>query len=238
MKRYLGYLPAILFLAIYLTAWFTGASMELALVLIWLGCLIFAGILLHKGIFWGGVFGALPALHMVYRGGIEILIGLALLAFYLVLGIRVRKNRAETTNRDILVFVAKIALTVAALVISAYAAVIGSLILTSEGLNPLLATLWMLVLPSLLLPMIWLKKRKKYLVVWGICAGTYFLALGIWYGVKKYDESITINTAPNINIHEYLPFEAESKIVKIDSQTLELTEDLPVIDGAAALFPV
>ena len=69
MKRYLGYLPAILFLAIYLTAWFTGASMELALVLIWLGCLLFAGILLHKGIFWGGVFGALPALHMIYRGG-------------------------------------------------------------------------------------------------------------------------------------------------------------------------
>lgn len=39
-------------------------------------------------------------------------------------------------------------------------------------------------------------------------------------------------------MHEYLPFDENSKIVKIRSDELELTEDLPVIDGAAALFPV
>ena len=54
----------------------------------------------------------------------------------------------------------------------------------------------------------------------------------------KYDESITINTSPNINVHEYLPFEEDSKIVKYDSKTLKLTDNLPKIDGAAALFPV
>ena len=76
------------------------------------------------------------------------------------------------------------------------------------------------------------------MVVWLIAAALYFTALGINYGYKKYDESITINTAPNINVHEYLPFEEDSRIVKLDSQTLKLTMDLPVIDGAAAFFPV
>jgi len=37
---------------------------------------------------------------------------------------------------------------------------------------------------------------------------------------------------------EYLPFREDSKIVKIDSKTLKLTEELPVIDGAGAFFPV
>ncbi|MBE7031152.1 MAG: hypothetical protein E7409_06985 [Ruminococcaceae bacterium] len=54
----------------------------------------------------------------------------------------------------------------------------------------------------------------------------------------KYDESITINTSPNINVREYLPFEQDSKIVKYDSKTLKLTDNIPKIDGAAALFPV
>ena len=54
----------------------------------------------------------------------------------------------------------------------------------------------------------------------------------------KYDESITINTSPNINIHEYLPFKEESKIVNKRSETLQFTDNLPKIDGAAALFPV
>ena len=57
-----------------------------------------------------------------------------------------------------------------------------------------------------------------------------------------YDAVITIDTAPAINVYEYLPFEEDSKIVKYDSKTLSfdgLTQDeLPIIDGAAAAFPV
>ena len=82
------------------------------------------------------------------------------------------------------------------------------------------------------------EKEKKYFLIWLIPAVIYFIALGVNYGMEKYDESITINTSPNINVHEYLPFEEESKIVKYDSKTLKLTENLPRIDGAAALFPV
>ena len=66
----------------------------------------------------------------------------------------------------------------------------------------------------------------------------YGIALGTNFGIIRYNESITVNTSPNIDVYEYLPFKEDSKIVKTDSKTLKLTENLPRIDGAAALFPV
>ena len=242
MKKYLGYIPAILFLALYLFSWLTGASMMFSMILIWLVCFLLAAVLLHKRIIWGGVFGAFPALHMIYRGDIELLIGIALLVFYLGLGIYLWKNRdadePASSNKEVLVFFAKIILTVLVLIASGYAAIIGGMILISEGIHQVFAYIGMLVIPSLFLPLIWLKKRKKFLIIWLVPAVIYFVSLGVHYGLEKYDQSITINTAPNINVHEYLPFREDSKIVKIDSQTLKLTDDLPVIDGAAAFFPV
>ncbi len=242
MKKYLGYIPAVFFLAFYLFSGLTGVSMAMGMILLWLTCFLIAAVLLHKGICWGGVFGAFPAAHMIYRGGSEVLIGAALLLFYLGLGIYLRKKRGAdgpaASNREVLVFFAKIVLTVLVLILSAYAAVIGGMILMSEGIHQVFAYIGMLVIPSLLLPLIWLKKRKKFLVIWLIPAAVYFVSLGVHYGLEKYDQSITVNTAPNIRVHEYLPFEEESKIVKIDSKTLKLTGDLPVIDGAAAFFPV
>lgn len=216
--------------------------MMFSMILIWLVCFLLAAVLLHKRIIWGGVFGAFPALHMIYRGDIEILIGIALLVFYLGLGIYLWKNRdadePASSNKEVLVFFAKIILTVLVLIASGYAAIIGGMILISEGIHQVFAYIGMLVIPSLFLPLIWLKKRKKFLIIWLVPAVIYFVSLGVHYGLEKYDQSITINTAPNINVHEYLPFREDSKIVKIDSETLKLTDDLPVIDGAAAFFPV
>ena len=216
--------------------------MALSMILIWLACFLIAAVLLHKDIIWGGVFGAFPALHMIYRGGSEILVGVPVLLFYLILGIYLWKKRdadaPDTSNKEVLVFFAKVALTVLVIVVSGYAAIVGGMILMSEGIHQVFAYIGMLILPSLLLPLIWLKKKKKFLIIWLIPAVIYFISLGIHYGLEKYDQSITVNTAPNINVHEYLPFREDSKIVKIDSKTLKLTKDLPVIDGAAAFFPV
>lgn len=131
----------------------------------------------------------------------------------------------------------KILLTIAVAVISFYAMIL-SLLILSSFVHPILAWIGTAVIPTLFLPLIWLKKRKKFILVWLICAGIYAISLGINYAIVEYDKSITVNTAPNINIHEYLPFEEESKIVKYESETLKLTENLPRIDGAAALFPV
>ena len=250
MQKYIGYVPAILFTAFYFMTGLTGASLALSMVLIWITCFWIAALLLHKGLFWGGVFGLFPALHMIYMGtqytgqviNIEIPLGLVLLLFYVILGFYLWKKRGDDTpkaeNKEILVLLIKMALTLVTIMTSVYAAVFSGLILISEGVHQALAYIGMLVLPSLLLPLIWLKKRKKFIIMWLVAAAFYFIALGINYGMVKYDESITINTSPNINIHEYLPFEDDSKIVKIESKTLKLTENLPKIDGAAALFPV
>lgn len=63
--------------------------------------------------------------------------------------------------------------------------------------------------------------------------------LAIYFNItKKYIR----NTSPemqakSIELNKYLPFEENSGIVKLDSE-IKLSGDLPVIDGAAALFPV
>ena len=136
------------------------------------------------------------------------------------------------------VIILKIILTAAALFASYYALIIIGMFLFWNGINHIIAYIGLIAVPSLLLPLIWLKKRKKFLIIWCICAAVYGAALGTNFGIIRYNESISINTSPNIDVYEYLPFKEDSKIVKTDSKTLKLTENLPRIDGAAALFPV
>ncbi len=242
MRKYIGYIPVVLFAIFYLLSAFTGVGFSLSWILIRLVCFLIAAVLLHKGIIWGGVLGILPAAHMIYSGGYEIPVGIGILLFYIVLGVYLWKKKdadaPAASNKKVFVLFGKIALTAVVVVVSVYAAVIGGVFLLSLGVHQVFAYISIFVLPTLLLPLIWLKNRKKFLTVWGIVAAVYFVALGINYGYIKHDESITVNTAPNIDVNEYLPFEKDSKIVKIDSKILKLSGDLPIIDGAAAFFPV
>lgn len=132
----------------------------------------------------------------------------------------------------------KIALTAAALFASYYAAIVTGMYLFWNGINHIVVYIGLVIVPSLLLPLIWLKNKKKFLTIWGICAVVYAAVLGTNFGIIRYNKSISVNTAPNIAVYEYLPFDDDSKIVKTNSKTLKLTGDLPRIDGAAALFPV
>ena len=249
MRKYIGYIPAVLFTAFYLFVGFTGVSFAMSMILIWLACFWISAFLLHKGLFWGGVFSLFPALQMIYMGtqytgqviSIEIPLGIAVLLFYVIFGFYLWKKRNDepkTENKEIIIIVAKVALTLGTVMASVYVGLLSGLILTSEGINGVISFIAMLILPSFLLPLIWLKKRKKFIVVWLILAVIYFIALGVNHKMVEYDKSITINTSPNINVHEYFPFEEDSKIVKLDSKTLKFTDNLPIIDGAAALFPV
>ena len=97
------------------------------------------------------------------------------------------------------------------------------------------------VLP-LLIPLLWIKKKKPYFVFY-VCFIACIIGLIITQNaIRAYRESISIDVTPNINEHEYLPFDENSKIVKIDSKLLSFddvpTEELPIIDGATAAFPV
>lgn len=249
MRKLIGYIPAVLFTAFYLYVGMTGAGLTMSMVLIWLACFWLSAFFLHKGLFWGGAFGLVPGIHMIYMStqytgqviNIELPLGIILILFYGIYGFYLWKKRNDipkTENKEIAIMVVKTLLTIAVIMVSAYVAVLSALILTSEGINTVITSIGMFVVPTLLLPLIWLKKRKKFFLIWLIPAVIFFIALGINYGMVQYDKSITINTSPNINVHEYLPFKEDSKIVKYDSKTLKLTEDLPIIDGAAALFPV
>ena len=56
--------------------------------------------------------------------------------------------------------------------------------------------------------------------------------------VKRYvNQSSAEMQAKSIELHKFLPFEQGSQIVRASS-SLKLSGDLPIIDGAAALYPV
>lgn len=66
------------------------------------------------------------------------------------------------------------------------------------------------------------------------------IAVGGTFGYCVYLDSIRIVDNLNINTEEYLPFDENSKIARLDKEaSLKFTifDDLPVIDCAAALFP-
>ena len=93
----------------------------------------------------------------------------------------------------------------------------------------------------LLLGIVWLKKLRKAAV--GILAGYVALFIVIGVGTMLVDQQrdhTVIDVTPNINTQEYLPFKWPSKIVKLKEASLEFTrkDDLPILDGATAAFPV
>lgn len=94
-----------------------------------------------------------------------------------------------------------------------------------------------LILPSLI-PLIWLNKKKVYLIAWLCFILIFAIVFCTQLGIYINDLNTTIDVTPNINVNEYLPFREDSKIVKLRSKTLSLSGDLPIIDGATAAFPV
>ncbi|MBR3613854.1 MAG: substrate-binding domain-containing protein [Clostridia bacterium] len=133
----------------------------------------------------------------------------------------------------------KIVLTVAVMWISFIVGIYFILISMSSNINIISTILGVIICPSLLLPLIYCKNKKKVLKCWIIFFIIFIIILLIDIGIKKYEESITINTSPNINTSEYLPFVENTKIVKLQEEsTLKLTEELPILDGAAACFPM
>lgn len=97
------------------------------------------------------------------------------------------------------------------------------------------------ILPTLLFPLVWTKKEKwkKCFIGWLIFIVVYIIVLSIPFVIEWYEDSITIEEYVNINTEEYMPFDENSKIAVLDEEsTLKLTENLPIVDGAAAFFPV
>ena len=133
----------------------------------------------------------------------------------------------------------KFVLTVISLVLTLY---FGLMILLTGpllGINWLAIILGLVIFPSLAFPLIYTKNKKEFFLKWLIFFAIFVVIIGVDRGIYKYNKSLEINTTPNINTSEYLPFENKSKIVKLDKEaSLRLTENLPILDGAAACFPL
>ena len=96
-----------------------------------------------------------------------------------------------------------------------------------------------LALPVLVYGLIWIRRRKKFLKYWGIGLAVLIVGIAINTAWIEHDNRITIDTTPNINLHEYKPFDPDSKIATLGQPaSLKLRADLPVVDGAAAVFPL
>lgn len=105
------------------------------------------------------------------------------------------------------------------------------------AMKEVIFALALLLIPAFI-PIIFLKKKKIYVIIYTSVALAILVAFVIQTTVESYQKSITIDVTPSINTNEYLPFDENSKIVKLDNASLSLEGDLPVIDGAAAVFPV
>ena len=186
MRKLIGYIPAALFTGFYLFSGLTGASITMSMVIIWLACFWLSAFFLHKGLFWGGAFGLLPGVHMIYMStqytgqviNIEMPLGIILILFYGIYGFYLWKKRNDIPkpeNKEIVIMVVKIALTIAVLMVTAYSGIVGAMILTVEGIHPVITGIGAFVIPTLFLPLIWLKKRKKFFLIWLIPAVIYFI---------------------------------------------------------------
>lgn len=148
------------------------------------------------------------------------------------------KNKSFFKNK-IVNIVLKSILTALVLYISFIIGLYSILVCSASKIIAPLALCSALIIPGILIPIIYFKNKKKAFKIWGVLFIIYVIAVGINIAVIEYDKKITINTNPNINTSEYLPFTENSKIVKLDNEaSLKLTNDLPIVDGAAAVFPV
>lgn len=147
-------------------------------------------------------------------------------------------DEIKNEKRPLCIFL-KILLIALILFISFFVGLYAFILSMAMGLHVVFTTINPFVLPAILIPLVLFKNKRKVLKREGILLAVYLVAVFINVGINAYNESITINTTPNIDVSQYLPFKEDSKIVTLDEEaSLKLTGDLPVVDGAAAVFPV
>lgn len=138
-------------------------------------------------------------------------------------------------------YAVKIILTLVIALLCPVVSIILMLVLLMSGFWTITVVASLLILP-LVIPLIWVKKRKRYALIYLAFVLCVIVLGGTQVGINAYNDAITINVTPNINVYEYLPFDQDSKIVKVDSKTLSFDgvpkDQLPIIDGATAAFPV
>jgi len=95
LRKIVFYLPLIIFLVIYALGAMLIKDIKVCspIILMWLVLFLMSGILLSRDVFWGSVFGVLPAIHIIYMGTQytgqaikETPVGIIVLVFYIIRG--------------------------------------------------------------------------------------------------------------------------------------------------------
>ena len=105
-----------------------------------------------------------------------------------------------------------------------------------------LATAAILIILTFLTVFMW-KEMKKYLKIAWVIFPSLALILGCTFHKihqnKMYDYEIARVSENDFDLREYQPFIEGTKAVFLNEEsTLKLTENLPILDGATALYPL
>lgn len=141
------------------------------------------------------------------------------------------------TTLELILLILKILLTAILIISSLLVGMVGLILafMSITASQVILSVAAILLLPSIL-PFLWVRKKKKYLLGWTCGILAVGIAFAVPFSIEKYEESITINVTPNINVEEYLPFTEDSKIVKLDSKTTARMDTVG-IDGTVHILP-
>jgi hypothetical protein len=103
MKKFVFYIPAIIFIVLYGLLAIANIGAVSPVVIVWLVLFLMGGILLSKDNFWGSLLGMLPAIHLIYMGTQEtrqiineIPIGIVILIFYIICGYFIHRNNKKS----------------------------------------------------------------------------------------------------------------------------------------------
>lgn len=106
MKKIIFYIPFIIFAIFFGVITISDNGVISPIAIVWLALFFISGLILHKNVYWGSLFGTLPAIHMIYMGTQEtgqiineMPIGIIILIFYIICGYFVYKsNKVAITN--------------------------------------------------------------------------------------------------------------------------------------------
>lgn len=107
MKKGIFYIPAIISAILYGVIAISNIGAISPIVVVWVALFFISGFILNKNVFWGSLFGTLPAIYLIYMGTQEtgqlineMPIGIVLLIFYIICGYFVYRNNNKAKSNS------------------------------------------------------------------------------------------------------------------------------------------
>jgi phosphate transport system substrate-binding protein len=127
----------------------------------------------------------------------------------------------------------------AVLFIGFWAIIIASFAVSARFYVPVIFFSGISLLVLVLLQMFHFVKSKKMKIAWITFLSLLVVSCGVYEGRSAYDRSIARIREGDVNLYLYSPYAKNTNAVTLDEpSTLKLETDLPLLDGATALYPL